>query len=339
MNGGPDDLAFGRWALVEQLSRGEPMEDWLAFSREPFRPDEPVFLRRLYELDAPVEARAAVQRRAEAELAILRALSAPGLPEVIDSGRSERRLWWACEWVPGVTLGELLQRANAQGGRIDARVALAIGRDLAGILARAHAAAREVGPALPGASGWGLDDVRLRWDGALYFTAAHRWALPRLRGLPGPGAEPDGAPPDRWLPAPEQLRGEPGSESTDVFFIGRSVFALLAGQDPFTADTWQDAVRRTVHAERPLLAQVRPGLDGDLDGLFRVLLDPDPRMRGTPEEAAKRFNAALSVVGDAPREAIAGFSRALLQERFAADEERLHALSTLEESRWREAMP
>lgn len=93
--------------------------------------------------------------------------------------------------------------------------------------------------------------------------------------------------------APEQLRGEAATASTDVYALGVVLYELLAGQPPFDvgSGSWSDVVRRTEQdppvpsRARGLERGVRRQLAGDLDAVVHMALRNDPDRRYSSVEA------------------------------------------------------
>ncbi|MFE2056290.1 protein kinase [Streptomyces sp. NPDC059446] len=90
--------------------------------------------------------------------------------------------------------------------------------------------------------------------------------------------------------SPEQARGEPSTEASDVYSLGATLFHLALGRPPYRADS--DTLG--------LLAQVQRGqldLDGlpkELTNLIRPCLAADPAERPVPAEMLARFRQSLA---------------------------------------------
>ncbi|MFD5869648.1 serine/threonine-protein kinase [Streptomyces sp. NPDC060322] len=90
--------------------------------------------------------------------------------------------------------------------------------------------------------------------------------------------------------SPEQARGEPSTEASDVYSLGATLFHLALGRPPYRADS--DTLG--------LLAQVQRGqldLDGlpkELTYLIRPCLAADPAERPVPAEMLARFRQSLA---------------------------------------------
>jgi len=104
--------------------------------------------------------------------------------------------------------------------------------------------------------------------------------------------------------APEQATGRAVGPAADVFALGGTLHALLAGAPPKTDDElpwWLDPKRD--HA--PPLA---PDLDDDVAGLLRAMLVTDPAERATAAEVASRARKlATDRLDHSGREALVAF--------------------------------
>ncbi|MFE0228309.1 serine/threonine-protein kinase [[Kitasatospora] papulosa] len=90
--------------------------------------------------------------------------------------------------------------------------------------------------------------------------------------------------------SPEQARGEPSTEASDVYSLGATLFHLALGRPPY----------RDGSDTLALLAQVQRGqldLDGlpkELTALIRPCLAADPAQRPVPAEMLARFRLSLA---------------------------------------------
>lgn len=90
--------------------------------------------------------------------------------------------------------------------------------------------------------------------------------------------------------SPEQARGEPSTEASDVYSLGATLFHLALGRPPY----------RDGSETLALLAQVQRGqldLDGlpkELTALIRPCLAADPAQRPVPAEMLARFRQSLA---------------------------------------------
>jgi tetratricopeptide (TPR) repeat protein len=236
----------GRFELVRELGRGGFGVVWEARDRELMRPVAFKAVR--------AGGRAGLREERllrEAEAAAR--LSHPNIVTLHDVGR--------CEWGPYLVL-ELLRGQTLAGrlsqGPVPLREALRIGVEVARGVAHAHAEGVVHRDLKPG-------NVFLCQDGqvkVLDFGLAHALGIRRA----------DGGTPAYM--APEQWRGAPEDERTDVFALGVLLFRMLAGELPFPED---DEGRAVLSPRRA------PGLEVPevpaLGALVGRMLEKDPTRR------------------------------------------------------------
>jgi tetratricopeptide (TPR) repeat protein len=189
----------------------------------------------------------------EAKLAA--ALDHPSVVPVFDFGRDDEVLFLVMPLLHGPTLAELLE-----SGPLPIPLAAELGRQLALALAHSHAHGvvhRNLTPAnviLTRNGGELL--VKLLDFGLANVTAKHRRGARAWR-VGGP----------RPYVAPEQLLGEPGSPSADLYSLGAVLYEAVTGSSP-AAD-----------AHEPLLrpSELRPALPIEFEALVLGLL-------GAPEQ-------------------------------------------------------
>jgi eukaryotic-like serine/threonine-protein kinase len=192
-------------------------------------------------------------------------LSHPNLVTLHDVGRTEQGPYLVLELLRGQTLADRLEQ-----GPIQVRETLRIATDIAKGLAHAHGEGvvhRDLKPA----------NVFLCEDGQvklLDFGLAHALGRRRIDG---------GTP---AFMAPEQWRGAPEDERTDVFALGVLLFRMLAGELPFP----EDDEGREIQASRPAPVLDVPGFPA-LGELAGRMLAKDPVRR--PRDGAAVL-AALS---------------------------------------------
>ncbi|MFB9336150.1 protein kinase domain-containing protein, partial [Actinoplanes octamycinicus] len=83
--------------------------------------------------------------------------------------------------------------------------------------------------------------------------------------------------------APERLDGKPAEPATDLYGLGVLLFEMVAGEPPYSVDTWEElAVARQSGP-----ARLPEGLPEPLVDLIRRCLDDDPDRRPSAAEAWK----------------------------------------------------
>jgi eukaryotic-like serine/threonine-protein kinase len=79
--------------------------------------------------------------------------------------------------------------------------------------------------------------------------------------------------------SPEQLEGRTVTGHSDLFSLGVSLFQLLAGQLPFTADTMTGLMQQIAEAPHPPLRAFRPDLPACVEGIIDRALTKNPEAR------------------------------------------------------------
>ena len=185
-------------------------------------------------------------------------LSHPNIVTLYDVGRTEQGPYLVLELLRGHTLAQRLER-----GRFLAQEALRVAVNVANGLAHAHAQGVVHRDLTPG-------NVYLCTDGQvklLDLGMAHAFGRRKV----------DGGTPAYM--APEQCRGAPEDERTDVFALGIIVYQMLTGELPFPEDGGKSLL---AHRRAPALRVTgEPGL-GELIGR---MLEKDPVKR--PRDAGE----------------------------------------------------
>lgn len=215
---------------------------------------------------APDLARALREARSSA------ALNHPHVVAVFDAVEDEDdRLWLVMEHVPGSTLAEIV-RAE---GRLEPRRVAAIGAQVAGGLAAAHARGtvhRDVKPGnvlVDGATAKISDFGIARTEGDAQLT---RSGL--LIGTP-------------LFFSPELARGAEPAASADVWALGATLYAAVEGRLP-VEDRGNPIATLTAIATATV---PRPERAGPLTPVLARMLDPNPSQRCTMAEAAEALGA------------------------------------------------
>ncbi len=80
--------------------------------------------------------------------------------------------------------------------------------------------------------------------------------------------------------APEQADGRaPASRASDVFGMGATLHALLAGESPFSGPTPMAAILKTVNGEYKPIRELRAGVSEATAEVIRRCLEPEPTAR------------------------------------------------------------
>ena len=241
----------GRFELVREIGRGGFGVVWEAIDRESGR-------RVAFKAVRPGGKGGIREERLLQEAELSARLSHPGIVSLLDVGRSPHGPFLVLELLRGWTLSSRLDY-----GALTPSEALRIGAATAGAVAHAHARGvvhRDIKPA----------NVFLCEDGSvkvLDFGLAHAFGHRRA----------DGGTPAYM--APEQRRGAPEDERTDVFALGVLLHRMLAGELPFP-----DVAGRAVQGPEPAPALEVVGAPS-LGPLLSRMLEKDPVRR--PRDAGE----------------------------------------------------
>ena len=192
--------------------------------------------------------------------------------------------YFVMEYVPGETLAGRLTRTGPLGVVAAVRVA----RQIALGLAAAHAQGlihRDVKPANVLLER-GVERVRVA-DFGLARPAANdeRTSLTHTGQTAGT---------PEYM-APEQVRGEPCDARADLFALGATLYAALAGHGPFRGGSLYDVLRRVVEEDPPGLRAANPAVPAWLAAFCGTLLAKEPANRfPSAENVAARLAAELA---------------------------------------------
>jgi tRNA A-37 threonylcarbamoyl transferase component Bud32 len=254
----------GRYELVREIGRGG---FGLVYEARDLKLPRSVAFKAL-QLTGRVEVREESLLR-EAEAAAQ--LSHPNIVTLHDVGRWEHGPYLVLELLQGRTLSARLSQ-----GALPPPEALRIGAEVAKGLAHAHARGvvhRDLSPA----------NVFLCLDGqvkVLDFGLAHGFGRRKLDGG------------TRLYMAPEQLRGAPEDERTDVFALAAVLYEMLSGEPPFP----RAGVPRSGPTQAPHLDV--PGAPG-VGKLLERMLRWDPVER--PRDAQEVAKALVALAQEAER--------------------------------------
>jgi serine/threonine protein kinase len=204
--------------------------------------------------------------RFRAEATSLARLNHPNITTVHALINESRNMYMVMELVRGETLEDLLKRRN---GPLGLREGLGIIAQAADGLAYAHSMGvihRDIKPANLMITEGGLVKImdfgiarargsqRLTRDGSIVGTLAYM--------------------------APEQLRGEPGDERSDLYSLAIVLYETLSGAVPFSAASDYDLMQAQIHTRPAPLGSSIPGVAGRVERAM---------MKALAKKAEQRF--------------------------------------------------
>ncbi|MBE7419872.1 MAG: serine/threonine protein kinase [Ideonella sp.] len=204
------------------------------------------------------------------EATVLHQLRHPGIVELLDAGASEQGGWIALELVGGSDL----VRYTRPSRLLPPPLVAGIGARVADALDHAHRHGvihRDIKPANLLVD-WTADAVKIA-DFGLARSGEHT----QTRSGVALGS------PDYM--APEQLAGGDIGPAADLYGLGATLFELLAGRRPHTADNLGALLRAVATEPAPDVAQLVPTLDRELAATVNTLLAKDAQRR--PHNAAE----------------------------------------------------
>ena len=222
------------------------------------------------------------RRRFEREARIASELAHEHVVPVVDFGEASGRLYIAALYVRGVSL---LERIASQGV-LSLAEALRLVSDLSGALEALHARGlvhRDVKPA----------NVMIDERGAAALTD-----FGLARGVADTVLTKTGMVVGTvdYL-APELIRGQPASHSSDIYALGCVVYECLAGAPPFADKAYVETLLAHVRDEPRDLSELRPDLSESVSWTVLKALAKDPGQRPPTATAYARLLRASAQTG------------------------------------------
>jgi beta-lactam-binding protein with PASTA domain/predicted Ser/Thr protein kinase len=263
----------GRYRIVRKLGAGGMADVYLAEDQELGRRVAIKILNDRHAADDSF-----IERfRREAKNAA--GLSHPNIVSIYDRGEAEGTYYIAMEFLDGRSLKELI----VGRGPAPIKVAIEYARNILAALAAAHRQGivhRDIKPhnVLIGAEGRvKVTDFGIARSGASQMT--------EVGSIIGTA---------QYL-SPEQARGAPVDQTSDLYSAGVVLYEMLTGQVPFTGDTpLEIAMKHLSEVPRPP-SELRPEIPHDLDSIVLRALAKDPSER---YQSAEEMDADLARVAE-----------------------------------------
>ena len=268
---GPGTLVGGRFRIEKKLAAGGMGVVYRAVQEPLGRPVALKVLRK------PQDSRMdeTYSQRFLLEAAVVANLNHPNTVVVHDYGNDGGLLYFAMEYVDGLTLSEHVK----EHGPLSPEQGVHVAKQIAGSLLDAHSDGLVHRDLKPG------NVMLLTRGGDPLFVKVLDFGLVKLAG----GTEEQkkkltqsgilmGSP--RYM-APEQVRGIDVDARTDIYSFGALMCFVLTGKPPFAAGSQFEAMRAHVHTPPPSLRDLAPDIQASLglESLVAQCLAKDPAAR------------------------------------------------------------
>ncbi len=255
-------------------------------------------------------------------------LAHSNIAQVYDMGEVNSTYYMAIEYVAGVDLARVEDRARELGSAVPVPIALFIGQKLAEALGYAHRKAgpdgaplgivhRDVSPQNAMVSYEG--EIKVIDFGLAKSAARSKHTLPAtVMGKLG-------------YMSPEQARGERLDHRSDIYSCGVVLWELLAGRQLFQGQTVGEMVGMMMNPKVPSLRELREDVSEAVDRAILRALAADPSERySRSDDFARALNEQFVKEGSSiSAEDLGNYVRGLCPEEFAAQRKLISRLSTM----------
>jgi len=215
-------------------------------------------------------------RRFKQEAFAASSLNHPNILTIFEIGKQGDTHFIATEYIDGLSLRQLITQVPVQLHQV-----LDWGTQIASALAAAHTAGiihRDIKP----------DNIMVRRDG---YVKVLDFGLAKLSEYKNLASDPEAATvqvihtdPGKVMGtvtymSPEQTRGLPLDERTDMWSLGVILYELIAGRPPFEGLTTSDVVASILRTEPVPLQRFSPDVPDELQRIVRKSLQKDPDER------------------------------------------------------------
>lgn len=268
---------IGRYDILGRLATGGMAEIFLAREPGPKGAARHIVVKRILAHIAHDER---MVEMFESEASLCMNLAHPNICPIYEYGEQAGSLFLAMEWVRGVSLRELMDRA----GRLPLELAVKVCADIAGALHHAHTCTDARGNPLaivhrdvnPENVMIGFDGVPKLLDFGVAKASVDRKHKTEAGNLKGKFA----------YISPEQYQGQPIDGRSDVFSLGVTLYEAITGEPLYDRDSEYETVAAIVlDPDIPSLRAKNPDVPPELDVIVQMALakDRDERYRSADE--------------------------------------------------------
>jgi eukaryotic-like serine/threonine-protein kinase len=225
--------------------------------------------------------------RFRAEATSLARLNHPNITTIYSLIPDGKNLYMVMERVRGHTLDEIIKQRNAP---IAVRESLAITAQAADGLAYAHSMGvihRDIKPS----------NLMIAENGVLKIMD---FGIARVRGSQRLTRSGSIVGTLAYM-SPEQLRGEEGDESCDLYSLGIVLYEMLTGTPPFSATSEYELMQAQINQRPDRLIPRVPGLDPQVENALMKALAKKPAQRFPSTRAFSDALGASALRMDAPK--------------------------------------
>jgi serine/threonine protein kinase len=213
--------------------------------------------------------------RFKREANIAATLRHPNIVRVFDAGIQGAQIFFAMEYVEGVTAGRLLKQRKQLTAPQVVEVAIQASDALAYAHAEGHVVHRDIKP----------ENLMVdRW----WRTKVLDFGLARVEGLHSITSA-GTVVGSLYYVSPEQLRGQKIDGRTDVYGLGVSMYEMLSGQRPHRGQTFSELSGSILSGSYAPLREVLPGVAPHLERIVA---------RAMAREVADRYESAAEMWRD-----------------------------------------
>ena len=263
---------FGKYQLLTRIASGGMAEVWLARSSSIGGFEKLVAIKRIRSSLCDNQAFVSMFI-AEAKLTVR--LSHPNIVQVFDFGQVDSDYYMAMEYVDGADLSRIAQQARTRGARLPVGICVHIMHQVMDGLAYAHSLSPSrghVGPVIH--RDISPQNILVSFDGHVKVNdfgiakAAHE--------IESSNDEIFGK---LAYVSPEQCRGDPADEASDLWSAGVVLHELLTNQRLFSRDDDSATMDAVESAPIPTPSSINPEVPADLNEFVMSCLERDKRQR------------------------------------------------------------